>query len=135
MKIPSKEQVIWAAGFFDGEGHVRVSARITKSGQGTNLCPDLCVAQKRLEPLLRLQGPFEAGAISPPAQHSGVSYWRVHGFEKVQAIMASLWAWLSPHKREQFARVFIEMRAYNDEIRAAKNGIRVRHPGWKGRPR
>jgi hypothetical protein len=101
MDIP---ELAWAAGFFDGEGHVRASPRKHER-------PSLAVQMSQIDPRVlerfrravgfgHIYGPY---APTGPRHHSKWEY-RLYGLERVQTVAAYLWTWLSPVKREQFAK-------------------------------
>ena len=90
------EQVAWAAGFFDAEGCFSVcgdglNARITHTDEYL---------------LHRFQGAVGFGKIYGPYRPHPTTYgirdqfvYTISGFERVQALMALLWAYLSSGKR------------------------------------
>lgn len=96
MKLDTHE-LAWAAGFFDGEGHV--SCR--RDGQKV-----LKVQQSHDRQVLdRFQAAVGGiGSIKGPwTNMAGNPLWsfQVQKFEYVQAIVAMLWKYLSPVKKEQ----------------------------------
>jgi LAGLIDADG DNA endonuclease family protein len=100
----NREELAWAAGFFDGEGHVRAVGRGHVRVQ---------LAQVEKEPLERFQravlnlgkfyGPYEQG-------HRPVWHFRTHNFEESQAVIALLWNFLSGPKRQQILAVFKSLK-------------------------
>ena len=111
-----REELAWAAGFYDGEGYSRANARKSKSGLFINWTPQVAVVQKRTEPLARLTRLFGFGSVTTRKTQSGCHEWRIHNFEHAQAFMAAVWFKLSPHKKEQFIRTFHQMRIYHAEL-------------------
>ncbi len=105
QRIPSREEIAWAAGIMCGEGsfgsHVMrgwtgVRLTVGQSSLG-NECPEM---------LLRLQEIFGIGRIyemgyRKHAHHKTIWQYYVHGFEKVQAMTAMMWYWLTPEKQAQ----------------------------------
>lgn len=71
--MPSNEDSAWAAGFFDGEGHIG----ITKNTSARTFNLTLSVTQKRREPLDKIIGLF--GGSCYLAHHNGQpKFWRWH---------------------------------------------------------
>ncbi len=94
-----RAEVAWCAGFIDGEGHFCLRGRT----------PSLSVPQVVEEPILHLRRVLGVGLVSgphprkPPRQP--VWKWEVHGYERVQHVMAACWPWLHV-KRPQAYDVF-----------------------------
>lgn len=114
-----REELAWAAGFVDGEGHFglhKTRGRPTDSrGYGS---PELTVAQCDRQVLDRLQQALNLGVVGGPytpkkTNHNLVYLFYVHGFERVQAIICLLWPWLSPVKRKQVKRTLHEYHIFN----------------------
>lgn len=99
----SREALAWAGGFFEGEGCI-VQGRYSATG-GVKSGIALSAAQASLEPLERLMAAMDLGTINGPyAPKSQLSRtalwtWRVGGFEKVQAVIAMLWPYLSARRK------------------------------------
>ena len=104
MKI-SREEIIWAAGFFDGEGNVHVGT-ITENGHQYKILR-VQVGQTDKQVLNRFQKAlFGLGKIYGPykSNHSnGSLHWQFRSakFEHSQAIIAALYSFLSPVKQQQ----------------------------------
>ena len=98
---PDREELAWAAGFFDGEGCFSYTDR-GRHGVAT-------IGQTDMRPLERLRQAVLVGKIYGPydKKHPGrVSKrpqwnYRAHRREHVQAIAAMLWFKLGPVKRRQ----------------------------------
>jgi hypothetical protein len=93
----AREDLAWLAGFFDGEGccrsyvnHGRYSIQISV----TQAHPEVLERCKRITGLGSVVGPY-------PTKNKPLYYWRIYGFEKVQAVIALMWDWLGTQKREQ----------------------------------
>lgn len=96
-----REELAWAAGFFDGEGCTnahrsnvgnkpwRISVSVTQIHRDT-----LERFQAALGGIGTIYGPYEK-PVNPQFTFKGA------GLEKTQAIIAMLWPWLTPHKKEQ----------------------------------
>ena len=101
----------WAAGFFDGEGCTSLSTRRNSI--------DLTVNQIHLDTLERFRDAVGMGVIYGPRDKPGAQpqwSYRVFGHEQVQAVIAMLWPWLTPWKREQAAAA---LRAHRVRARRA----------------
>lgn len=100
----NREDLAWAAGFFDGEG----STLLTKNHG--KYYARLSVTQCHQEVLQKFQRIVNLGQIAGPhvmkqSQRKDMYYWYVCGFEQTQAVIAFLWEWLGTEKREQAKRV------------------------------
>ena len=102
MKAINRDEIIWASGFFDGEGNARY-----REIQTTKV-PIVQISQTDRGLLERFQkAVLGLGTIRGPYKHKNPNakpYFRyyVGNFESVQAIAAMLWPFLSPAKRAQF---------------------------------
>jgi hypothetical protein len=99
----SKLDIAWAAGFYEGEGCIYTPKK--------HLGTQLSVAQKESECLERLQMIFRFGTIDPPGKGNTCYRWRVTSFERVQAVIAMLWPWLSERRRVQARDALVPARA------------------------
>lgn len=122
----SKTELAWAAGFFDGEG-TACAYRRDKVRPSGHVSPYRCfaVAVSQAGPhagvlLKRFQDAvFGLGAIyrvpHKKAHSSGWLEgwnWRTGKFEVAQAVLAMLWKYLGPRKREQIAKALVEYRSW-----------------------
>lgn len=93
-----REALAWAAGLFDGEGST------TQSGRSLVIC----MRQNDPRVLHRFQQAVGLGKVYGPYSEDGgkrqMWQWRATGWKNVQAIIAMLWTFLSPAKREQAVR-------------------------------
>ena len=138
MTGASREELAWAAGFFDGEGYIGLSRR-TITWQKRNAAgekvsgkrnywrryPAITVAQasspetlhrfnQAIGNLGKVRGPY-----GPYATQKKVSYQlAIVGFEKIQAVVAMLWEFLSSPKRKQAADTLSQ---YKEEEQNHKN--------------
>jgi len=95
IRLP-REDLAWAAGFFDGEGHVSCP----NPQKGRML---LSVGQTDTRPLERLQQLFGVGAIYGPfTKDRRKPYWQwsIQNFEEVQYVIAAMWPWLTVKKEQ-----------------------------------
>ncbi len=97
MQLPAREEVIWAAGFWEGEGSL--------TARGVN------ATQNDAWPLERLQRNF-GGSIGPrksnpdrPNQKQGWQWW-ICG-ESARLFIEMIRPYLSPRRNTQIDRVFI----------------------------
>ena len=92
-----KTALAWAAGFFDGEGHVR-----TKKDAGKRRA-ELQVAQKTVECLERLKTAVgSVGTIGGPYHTEyPVYFWYLTRTSDVDKVLTRLWPYLSGPKRRQ----------------------------------
>lgn len=111
MFTANREQLAWAAGFFDGEGHIGVVT--PKSG---NAHIHIQVVQTEEGPLQRLQTVLNVGRIYGPYNHGGNRrpYKQLHidRFESVQHTVCALWPWLSAPKKRQIVAAFDKFALY-----------------------
>jgi hypothetical protein len=114
-KRRSREDLAWLAGFWDGEGCVSSlntnSARnypvfaLSQAGrEGLELC----------ERVARVAGidASISGPVIPKGGNQRQPQWkvRISGYERVQALLAMCWPWLSRTKREQAVKA---LRAFH----------------------
>lgn len=96
----NREELAWAAGFFDGEGCTTFTVN---SGLPTKY-PRLSVSQKHEEVLLKFQLAVGGLGTIVVNRTRGGWIWRCTKFEHVQAVIAMLWPWLGPVKKAQAKR-------------------------------
>lgn len=104
------EEIAWAAGFVDGEGHFGYRRRSGERGT-----PVFCVSQVRPEPLERLARVLGLGRVLGPYLNNSPNsqpYYRIEiqGFRVTQQVIAILWNYLSFPKQEQAVKVLLEAR-------------------------
>jgi hypothetical protein len=112
----NREELAWAAGFFDGEGTVYLHHNRTER---TGSWARLTVMQNDPQALARFQGAvYGLGTLHGPYTRSQPGrtnnpFWSLHAasWRDTQAIAALLWTWLSPVKRSQVRSVFARMKA------------------------
>lgn len=104
-----REELAWAAGFFDGEGtaHFSRGTRKTKIGGRTTYSSiHLSVTQTNLEELERFKAAVGVGYICGPYQNKNPNskpHWRYFAgaFQHYQHVMTVLWPFLCSRKRAQ----------------------------------
>ena len=108
----TREELAYVAGLFEGEGTVYTvtgGRYKTKTSEGIRKTPriQLAISMTDYSPLEqvvdclgfgKIYGPYwnSSGPRNYPSYHL-----RYHSFEKVQAIIAAIWEWLSPRRQEQ----------------------------------
>lgn len=95
----NREELAWAAGFFDGEGNVR--------SRNEPQTPILMVQIGQRHSAFVLHRFHKAVGVGTVGQYTSTKrglthYYRVYGFEKVQTVMAMLWPFLSEVKKAQY---------------------------------
>jgi hypothetical protein len=112
----SREDLAWAAGFYEGEGTIALSGphywvkgekRLRKTRR-----PQMRIGQVDREPLDRFVAATGIGYVHGPFHHENKkwqSYYQlvVTGFEKSQALVALLWPWLSERRKQQAMAVLL----------------------------
>ena len=118
---PNREELAWAAGFFDGEGSTHVASRFYERSDGVTKGPylqlQLSIVQVGEWCLIRfMQAVGDLGAIYAEKDRDGCQprhRWQVGSFEDCQAVLAMLWPfWTSP-KRAQAASCLEVMHEYH----------------------
>ena len=110
MQALNHQELAWAAGFFDGEGSTSYSNKKTLP----------CIAIGQADPFVLERFRAAVGGVGcvfgPYKRRKNPTWkdqWNYHAgkFEEVQAIIAVLWKWLSPLKREQASKVLLAYKA------------------------
>jgi hypothetical protein len=106
----NKEDLAYCAGLYEGEGTV-----YTNLIKGKYRYINLAIVMSDLEPLYlfadtvnvgRLNGPYNLNYKDGLIRKERYRYY-ASGFEKVQYIIAMIWPWLSPRRKEQYERAVI----------------------------
>lgn len=118
MLVFDKEDIIWAAGFYCGEGCI--GTYITGTNR-TNKSIILSVAQSGdPEALYRFQDAFPQGLLTGPYNQSKtrkpVWKYRATGYQPCQYIIGAMWPWLTPDKKEQSTKALLAMRSYRSQV-------------------
>lgn len=127
----NREELAWAAGFFDGEG----TTGFYRNGGYRRFV--MSVPQNDPRPLERFHAAVEGlGYIN--WQRTGTNYvWQVQRFEHTQAVMALLWPFWSEPKREQASLAAIRYHAYKvtrmDRSESTRRGWVTRRANQSGR--
>jgi hypothetical protein len=131
----SREELAWAAGFVDGEGHFGFHPTNVKKISGTAVLDANQIDRRVLDRLRRYLG---MGHINGPYKYrkndSPIYTFRIYGFEHVQAAVAMLWPWLGEVKKLQAKTALQNAREFHTRPKL-KTGPSPReaicHPGRK----
>ena len=115
----NREELAWAAGFFDGEGTTRAKpSQYTRGDKVRGVSLGLTVPQSERSVLERfnkatlnlgqIYGPYHTKAGKPTYVLG------VHDFEGVQAVIAMLWSFLSEPKRLQAQAALQKVSEYQE---------------------
>jgi hypothetical protein len=106
LKIGSREDLAWAAGFFDGEGTTSIRSVRTYPYPGMSLNQvNLCTLErfhKAIGGVGKIYGPYQPKVKTGTRQP--IYSWQAANFQAAQAAMALLWNFLSEPKRAQYKR-------------------------------
>lgn len=115
----NREELAWAAGFFDGEGcfYHGVRKRYAGSAGGPYRWTETRITQAHPQVLERFQQAVGLGKVYGPYDKKRPNQrpqWQylASGFHQTLAIIAMLWPWLGSVKRAQAASVIREVRAH-----------------------
>lgn len=118
--VVNRENLAWAAGFFDGEGCFSSCLRYDDNTKKKYIASIGQVDRKGLE---RFQEAVQLGKIYGPYGPYGNRFKNarpfyrldIYGFEQSQALLALLWTWLGPVKRQQ-ARSVLYPRSVSNGV-------------------
>lgn len=103
-----REELAWAAGYFDGDGCFHASLRTRPSGSSYTYTSAVIHSTDE-ELLQRFLAVVRIGKVTVVRGAKGnrkpVWQWRVQSFEQVQAVGAMLWPWLGTYRRTQLGNV------------------------------
>lgn len=108
-----REELAWAAGFFDGEGCV-TGVR----PNGNRVYPVVSISQNDIEVLERFKNTVVVGSIMGPLHHNkkypdATHYaYRTYGWRDTQFVIALIWNWLGTKKKEQATRRIKEFHSF-----------------------
>jgi hypothetical protein len=104
MTYTWREELAWAAGFWDGEGSTSIVKR------DNSLVASISQVDDEVESLHRFQNAvLGIGKIYGPHRQKNMNHrsffnWHAYGGSKVQAVIAMLWPFLGNIKKEQAAK-------------------------------
>jgi hypothetical protein len=106
----NREELAWAAGFFDGEGHIGVPVQKHGKYGGVNKRLVIVLVQTQDGPLERFYAAVGVGKLYGPYKpRSGQSPYKqlhINTFQDVQHAVCQLWPWLSAPKKAQTIAAF-----------------------------
>lgn len=115
----NREDLAWAAGFYDGEGHTR-TGRSLGVVVSQSLSPELLERFKRAVGVGNVHGPFEY-RHKRPSQKPFYTYGAV-SFESAQHCICCLWPWLGSAKRAQASNALRTWHAHPRKWSRARKG-------------
>lgn len=107
----TEPDIAWFAGFFEGEGSIRLSSHNNRNGRVyATPCIDIC--QVNVIPLEKARDIFPDSKIYGPYQYTSNRQphfkWMVQGREKVEKIYKLIAPYLSERRVNQFQNTFLE---------------------------
>ncbi len=113
-RVRTRENMAWAAGFFDGEGSFWSNVRNDASdgvraitASVTNTDRELLDKFQSIVGLGKVRGPYQ----EQRGNRQPVYRWSVGGHRAVQAVGAMMWEWLGTYKRQRWAEALTTWRA------------------------
>ena len=108
-----REQLAWAAGFFDGEGSIHsANSKLKKTYPNVGITQVGAHGRELLERFQnavggigKIYGPYKKTIAGNPRYQ-----WETWGFEKSQAVIAMLWEFLGPVKRAKAKKILLASR-------------------------
>lgn len=111
-RIPSSEELAWAAGFLEGEGS------FVRTNRGKYFGINVIAKQVNPEPPLRLQAIF-GGSVRNRAPvgigRKPYSEWVASG-SRARSVIAAVWTWLSAHRKRQINAVLFPDGSLDTEV-------------------
>lgn len=98
-----REELAWAAGFYDGEGCTSICITRGKPRGRVNVNQNETITLERFQ-----RAVLGLGRINGPYGDHHMYGWGAGKWEEMQATIAMLWAFLSETKRKQAARVLAQ---------------------------
>lgn len=102
---PNREDLAWAAGFFDGEGSTSAIKRTWGNPPRSKSYVRMSIRQKAvnrevLDKFCRITGLGKVGS-SVETACGPMHHWYLQRYEHCQALLAMLWPWLGTAKKQQ----------------------------------
>lgn len=104
LKMPSEVDRAWAAGLFDGEGHIGISTNQNERGWMRYRNPQLTIGQADSEVLFRFHRIVVLGKVYVDRFNEYHKYC-VYRWDEIQVVVATLWPYLSTPKKRQITSV------------------------------
>ena len=114
MRIPSKEERAWVAGFIEGEGCF-TPQQSTYKGKKTYAFR-VSASQVEREPLERLQKMFGVGQIYEMPRdkpHSTCHVWMITKTGEAMTAIGMIWPYLSRRRKEQIWNASLKVKGFN----------------------
>ncbi len=106
--MPSREELAWAAGLFEGEGYIGMS-RVSPAMSLASTDEDVVQKFNQVVGLGRVCGPYTY-TYTYRKKSKPIWVWRAGGFTNVQAIGALLWFKLCDRRRTKIQDVLLKAR-------------------------
>jgi hypothetical protein len=99
--LGNREELAWAAGFYDGEGGVYIK---TTNGHRSGSWWSMSIGQKDLRPLVRFQKAIMSRDKIISRKNNAADYYvlQIQSKGEVTRVMNLLWPYLTEPKKEQF---------------------------------
>lgn len=108
----TRENVAWASGFFDGEGHV---VRYATANKKQYPMFGIGLDQNDPELLVRFTEVFGCGNVrARPGRKCHTL--RYTNFEQAQAIAATIWPWLSAKRKQEIKETLVAVQMHKHRI-------------------
>lgn len=130
--IPSREDVAWAAGLFEGEGNISGYAKARRGFRLALWMTDADVV-KRFSDIVQV-GSFGGPYNYPSAPNSKPLYrWRTGSFEHGQYVLAMLWPYLGIRRKQRAREVLcnyanFKLQRYPTSAEKSAKSLSLRPP-------
>lgn len=113
--MPAATERAWAAGFFDGEGHIRATPSAARAtGIRMNIPQKNPAALERFRDAVGGFGQISRRTTGHYAGKYAIYVWNLSKMEHVQLAVALLSPYLCQPKRDQIRKAFKDWHAYRD---------------------
>lgn len=111
--LRNREDVIWAAGLFEGEGCISSSPK--------NFLPKVLIYSTDYDVIERFHQIVGCGKIYGPYKSASMEGkpkwgWQSTQFETAQAVAAMLWPWLCSRRQQRIIECFGQHKQHRSEI-------------------
>lgn len=130
MFVPDREELAWAAGFFDGEGTTHLAMAPASRYSPDRRCgfPRLSVAQISVETLDRFRTAVGGIGGIYGRQRSNVHSWQTGSVKQAYFVIGLLWFKLTPIKQEQARASFLR---YKEQLMTKPKPPASSYPRWR----
>ena len=135
----NKQDLAWAAGFYDGEGNTRPTLRKAKSKYQTpKVLVQATTSQVELDPIQKFVDAVQVGKLYGPYVRKGpnqrpIYRYCANSFESVQQLACLLWPYLCSPKKSQFRVTLIEYLKIYREYPRQPGGQKARKHCRRGK--